>query len=149
MVPTTFVSESVSQATLLASPLELDALVIDSVYPTITEAIHNRIAMRVGVLSRVLTPMLLWQLPFRAGISLRDLRPIDQIPNVGCPLLISCGDHDQHTTLAETRRMFAAAKEPKQLVIFPSAAHVDLLEFDSERYRREILAFLEEHLHGL
>jgi hypothetical protein len=37
---------------------EVDALVIEMVYPTIDEAVNNRLTMRLGRWSRVLTPLL-------------------------------------------------------------------------------------------
>ena len=44
-------------AALLGSPLNVDAMVLESVYPTITQAINNRIRMRLGLLSSVVSPM--------------------------------------------------------------------------------------------
>ena len=38
-------------STLLASPLEVDAIVIESVYPTVTDAVYDRVAIRIGPLS--------------------------------------------------------------------------------------------------
>ena len=35
-------------AALLATPLGIDALVLESVYPTITEAVHDRVSTRLG-----------------------------------------------------------------------------------------------------
>lgn len=133
-------------ATLLASPLEIDALVLESVYPTITEAVHNRVSVRLGPLSHALAPLLLCQLKPRLGISTSDLRPIDRIASVDCPVLLAAGDADRHTSIAETRRMFDTAVSPKQLVIFEDAHHTDLLKHNPKKYNDEILPFLDEHL---
>ncbi len=133
-------------AALLGSPLEIDALVIESVYPTVTEAVHDRVSAQVGPLSHTLAPLLLCQLQPRLGVSTDDLCPIDNIDDIHCPLLIASGDADQHTPLAETQRMFETAIAPKQLVIFAGAAHVDLLAHDSQKYEREIMPFLRVHL---
>lgn len=62
--------------------------------------------------------------------------------------MIASGDLDKHTTLAETCRIFETATEPKRLSIFQGAMHVDLLAHDSEKYKREIVSFLDEHLKG-
>lgn len=124
----------------------LDALVLESVYPTITEAIHNRIAIRLGPLAWPLTPLLTAQLPLRLDCSAADLRPIDHIATVGCPVLVLAGAADQHTPPAETQRLFAAAAEPKHLALFEGAAHIDLHGHDRERYERDVLAFLAQAL---
>ncbi len=133
-------------ASLLGSPLDIDALVLESVYPTVSEAVQNRVSMRLGSFSSVLAPTLLCQLRPRLGITTNDLRPIDHIASVDCPVLVAAGDLDRHTTLAETHRLFAAAIEPKELVIFHGAAHVDLLEFAPKQYASTVLAFLNRHL---
>ena len=132
-------------AALLASPLNIDAMVLESVYSTISEAVHNRVSMRLGVLGQLVTPTLLFQLKPRLGISPAQLRPIDKIGDVSCPVLVASGDCDLHTTIAETRRLYDAALEPKRLVIFEGAAHVDLLAYDPGKYQ-EILAFLDANL---
>lgn len=133
-------------AALLASPLAIDALVLESVYPTIEEAVNNRLAMRIGPLSYAASPFLLCQLQPRLGISPSSLRPIDHVAQTDCPLLIASGDQDQRTTLAETQRLFDTAKEPKQLSIFEGVAHSDLLAKNPEQYKNDIISFLKAHL---
>ena len=133
-------------AALLASPLDIDALVLESVYPTITEAVYDRVDRRYGQMKQVLAPALLCQLKPRLGISTDDLRPIDYIDDVACPVLVVAGDLDEHTTIAESRRIFAQAAEPKKFVVFAGAGHVDLLKHDADKYQAEVLSFLLSHL---
>lgn len=133
-------------ATLLAGPLGVDAIVLESVYSTIDEAINNRLAMRIGPFRHLVGPLLKQQLEWQLGIDRSQLRPLDHVGEVGCPVLIMAGDEDQHTTIEEMERMFDAAREPKQLHIFQGAGHVDLESFDSEEYRRVVIAFLTDHL---
>lgn len=133
-------------AALLASPLGVDAIVLESVYPSIAEAVDNRVSMRVGPLSAGLSPLLLWQIRPRIGISASELRPIDNIVHAETPVLIAGGELDRHTTLAETQRLFDAALAPKKLVVFEGADHRDLFAYDPKTYRREILAFLSAYL---
>jgi fermentation-respiration switch protein FrsA (DUF1100 family) len=133
-------------ATLLGAPREIDALVLEAVYPTIEEAVEDRAKMRLGPLSFILTKLLLLQLKPRLGLSAEQLRPIDHIHKIGCPIVVTAGDLDLHTRIDETRRMFEAATEPKKLVIFEGAAHIDLLDHDPELYQREILGFFKQCL---
>ena len=133
-------------ATLLAVPLGVDAIVIESVYPTISEAVYNRVAIRLGPLNHLVAPALLCQLKPRLGMSPSDLRPIDFVSKVGCPLLVLAGDADAHTPLEETQRMFAEAEEPKRLVVFENAVHEDLMAFDRELYETEVGEFFEAYL---
>jgi uncharacterized protein len=91
-------------------------------------------------------PALLVQLKPRLGISPSQLRPIDHIADVGCPVLIAAGESDLHTTLAETKRLYNAAREPKQLAVFNGADHSDLLNYDPVQYRKAVVSFLDAHL---
>ncbi len=133
-------------ATLLGAPREIDALVLESVYPTIDEAVDDRTRMRLGPFGFVLTKLLLLQIQPRLGISPAELRPIDKIVQFTCPILIISGDKDRHTTLPETKRLFANANEPKELVIFQDAPHIDLLEHDRNLYEEKVLGFFQRHL---
>ena len=133
-------------AALLAGPLDVDAMVLESVYTTIAQAVDNRVRKRVGVLSRFASPLLLLQLQPRLGVRAADLRPIDHITTVGCPVLIASGGLDEHTTRVDTEQMLATAREPKELLIFPDAAHVDLFSHDAKMYTDEVVAFFHRHL---
>lgn len=131
---------------LLASPLEIDAMVLESVYPTISHAVYDRVEMRLGAIKYVAAPILLGQLPLRLGISANDLRPIDFANRIDCPVLILAGEKDLHTPMDESQMMFDAAKEPKEMVTFFGAAHEDLQEYDPEQYHTKVVEFLRATL---
>lgn len=133
-------------ATLLAAPLPIDAAVLEAVYPTIEEAIDNRTRMRLGPVAPLATQLLLVQLRPRLGFWPSELRPIEHIAQLDCPVLILGGEDDEHTPPAETRRLFAAAVGPKELDLFSGAPHRDLYRFDREHYEQRVLPFLEENL---
>ena len=134
-------------ATVLDNPQPAPAaMVLESMYPTIEEALKDRLALHLGAWARVLSPLLLCQLPWRTGVSAAELRPIEQIGRLRSPLLLVAGSEDQHTTLAETERLFAAAAEPKSLWIVQGAAHVDLHRVDRAAYEARVGGFLASHL---
>jgi alpha-beta hydrolase superfamily lysophospholipase len=136
-------------ATLLAGPpLEVQGVVLEAVYPSIDRAVVNRLRMRIGPFAPVVAPLLLAQLRPRLHLGAADLKPVEHIGAIGCPVLLIGGTLDRHTTVADTERLFAAAREPKELWLIPNAAHVDFLEFAGEAYRRRILAFLAAALSG-
>ena len=126
---------------------ELDALVLESVYPTITDAVQDRLAMRLGpTASRVLAPLLLVQIPLRLGFGTDRLRPVDAIAHVRAPLLVVSGTEDLHTRWPETQALFEAAPEPKALWPVKCAAHVDLHGFDAPAYEARLGPWLKAHL---
>lgn len=131
---------------LLASPLRIDALVLEAVYPTIEEAVHNRVAAKLGPLSSIPAELLLVQLRPRLGISASQLRPIDHLPKVGCPVYLIAGAEDRHTPTAETRAMFAATRQPKALWLIDGAVHEDLHRVSPVEYKTRIVGFLNQHM---
>ena len=60
-------------------------------------------------------------------------------------LLISV-TNDQHTTVAETERLFAAARQPKALWIVPGGGHFNMHAYAGKEYENRILDFLERYL---
>ncbi len=129
-------------AALLASPaLDVDAMVLEMVYPSIDQAIKNRLTMRLGGWSHVLTPLLTVQFKARFGITADALRPIDKVGSVRCPKLFIVGAQDQHTSLEESRQMFEMASEPKELWVVNNAEHVDLYPLAKREYEQHVVDF--------
>jgi fermentation-respiration switch protein FrsA (DUF1100 family) len=134
-------------ATLLSEPpLRADAIVLEMVYPTIEQAISNRLTLKLGGWASVLTPLLTVQLKLRGGISANQLHPIANAGRVVAPKLFIAGSEDQHTTLDESRELFAAAAEPKELWVLEGAKHVDAHAFAAGEYERRVLLFFEQHI---
>ena len=140
------VSMGGAAAMLSSPPLATDAIVLEQVYPTLREAIGDRIAMRLGLWSKILTPLLSWQLRPRLGVSDEALRPFDHVARISAPKLFLGGSEDRHTTPDETQRMVDAAIEPKEMWIVAKARHVDLCRFAKADYEERILAFFSRHL---
>lgn len=136
-----------ASALLGARPIDVDALVLEAVYPSLLEAIEARIAMRMGRFSsKILAPLFLAQVKPRIGAPTSALRPIEGIRHIKSPVLVAGGSHDPKTPFAQTERLFAAAPEPKELWRVEGAAHEDFLARDPGGYRDRVLGFLRRHL---
>jgi len=132
-------------AALLATPpLKVDALVLEEVYPTIEIATRNRMENYLGVFGGTLTPILLNLLKWRLGVSPSQLRPLDHIGNVECPVLIMSGEKDRNTRISDTRMLVEHARSPKQVWFVPNAGHVDLHRAARQEYETRVLAFLAQ-----
>ena len=140
------VSMGGAAAILATPPLNINALVVEMVYPTINEAVDDRLTMRLGGWARVLTPLMLLQLRPQLGFSSNTLRPIDHVGQLTIPKLFIAGANDRHTTLGESRRLFEAASSPKDFWIVPGAAHVDLHSASKVEYEQRVLEFLRSNL---
>jgi len=141
-------------ALLAPKPLEIDALVLESVHSDIRSATENRILATLTPIIGSAAPfvsgpvasLLELVVPPFLGVRTADLRPIDRIANVRAPILVAGGMLDDRTFISETRAMFARANEPKRLWVVPRARHVDLEGFTPDEYREHVLGFLIETL---
>lgn len=125
-------------------PIRVDAMVLEAVYPSMEQAVSNRLRMRMGRPGVLLAPLLTIQLKPRLGLTTADLRPIDRIDEAGCPILIVNGIRDRHTTPEQASELFDHAREPKWLWLVPGARHVDLDRFAGKQYQERILSFFAD-----
>jgi fermentation-respiration switch protein FrsA (DUF1100 family) len=138
-------------ALLGPTPLPVDALVLEAVYPDIGAATANRISAVLGspigsLVAEPLAHAFELLMPPLLGVVPAELRPIDHIADVVAPLLIVSGTRDTRTTARETVAMFDRAREPKLLWLVEGAGHVDLENYAPEAYRTHVLAFLADTL---
>jgi uncharacterized protein len=125
-------------------PVAADAFVLESVYPTIEDAVANRLAMRFGGLGRFAAPLLYWQIPLRTGVGREELRPLQAIRKIQVPVLVAGGTRDRQTPADETRRLFDAVGGAKTLWLVEGAIHEDLYDFNRAEYRLRLLRFLDK-----
>ncbi|MBA2484292.1 MAG: prolyl oligopeptidase family serine peptidase [Nitrosomonas sp.] len=124
----------------------LDAVILESLHPTIEEAVENRLKLHFGEYGSMLLPLILFHLSFYLDIPIKDLNPIEKINNLNSPLLLISGTNDAHTTLPETERLFAAARDPKEIWIIPGAGHFNMHSYAGRTYENRISAFLLQYL---
>jgi pimeloyl-ACP methyl ester carboxylesterase len=140
------ISMGAAAAVLAEPPLDIQALVLESMYPTIVEATKDRIEIRLGPLARGLSPLLTCQIKLRAGCNIDDLRPIVHVAEITTPKLFLAGTIDRETKFSEAQQIFTAAANPKAFVPFDGARHQDLCHFAPEQYHKLILDFLATNL---
>jgi alpha-beta hydrolase superfamily lysophospholipase len=140
------VSMGGAAALLAEPPLDTQALVLEMVYPTIEQAIDDRLRMNLGAWGTVFRPLMTAQLRLRLGIGADDLRPVDHAGRVSAPKLFIAGEQDRHTTLEESKHLFDAAAGPKELWIVEGARHEDLHVLKGREYETRVLGFFEKYL---
>jgi fermentation-respiration switch protein FrsA (DUF1100 family) len=141
------ISLGAAAALLGPAPLQLDALVLESLYPHIDAALANRLRIRLGpvagpLFTPLLVPVFKLLLPPVLGVRPDELRPIDHIGAVAAPVLVASGTADSHTPLHEAQALFQHAPEPKLFWAVPGARHVDLERHDPGQYWPVVLPFL-------
>lgn len=79
---------------------------------------------------------------FRAN----DVSPLDAVRNLSIPLLVIAGERDGLINAEYSRRLFAAAGEPKEYYPIPGAAHSDTWAVAGKQYEETVLGFLRRSL---
>ena len=59
---------------------------------------------------------------------------INKVKSLQIPVLFIHGMNDETVPVTMSQKLFAAAPEPKKLLLLPNAGHNDLAEVDSDRY---------------
>jgi alpha-beta hydrolase superfamily lysophospholipase len=122
------------------------AVVLEQMYSTISRAVTSQVRNYVGPFAPLVAPLVSIQAESRLGIPENRLRPIDRMSKLGVPVLIICGTEDKHTPIEDSRALFDAAHEPKELWAVAGAGHVNLQAFAKKEYERRVGEFLARYL---
>jgi fermentation-respiration switch protein FrsA (DUF1100 family) len=137
-------------ATLLGpGPVQANAFVLESVYPTIRQAVSDRLATWFGPLSGVgrwFTPAVINIVGSEIGVSEAELQPISRIGKIRAPLLLLAGSDDPYTPLVEAESLYARAPSPKTFWAVHGAGHEDLHAFGRAEYEQRVGDFLKRYL---
>lgn len=116
--------------------------VLESVYPTLANAVDRRFRRTVflpgWLAGSAMIPIAEWRL----GVSASVVSPRDAIAGLRCPVLVVAGELDTHTLPDDARELFKHAPEPKTWWLVPGAAHIDLYGFAKQDYERRLLDFI-------
>lgn len=139
---------SLGAASLLFSDKHssFSAIVLESLYSTIDEAVKNRLQIYLGPSGSLFTPLFLSQLKWQLEIPPNSLRPIDLVSQLQAPVLFVHGTEDRHTTLLEAEQLFEAIPEPKTFYRVRGAAHINLHKYAGDEYEQRIVSFFAHHL---
>jgi len=133
-------------ASVLASPaLDVDVLILESVYSDVETAIANRIKARIPG-GQYLTPLLALQIKPRAGIDASKLSPVLEAHRVKAATLVLSGELDVQTTVDDTILLYESLPAPKLMKIIDGVGHDDLERHDPDVYWNIVEPFLQKNL---
>jgi len=137
-------------ATLLGpGPITANAFVLESVYPTIRDAVSDRLATWTwpfSMVGRWFTSPVIDAVGSEIGVSESQLQPIDRIGRVRAPVLVISGTADPYTPIAEAESLYAHAPAKKSFWAVAGAGHEDLHDYAPREYERRVGGFLAQWL---
>ena len=75
---------------------------------------------------------------------LKDRFPsIERVPRLTSPALLIAGDRDRIVPISQTRALFDAAREPKELLVLPGADHNDEELVEGPTMIERVVAFVD------
>lgn len=128
-------------------PLDVDALVMMSVYPDIRTAIANRIETVAGTLpAAAIEPLLSYQSIARYGVWPDKLSPLAALKKVRVPVMLVGGELDAYTPPAETEAMYRAAPPGSEWWILGGMGHDEVVRAADPAFRQKLKAYLDRSL---
>lgn len=124
---------------------EVRFVITESAYTSLTDNITEGVRDLTGLPPFPFAPLLIWFGERETGVSMQQVRPIDDVPLIAPrPILFIHGQQDSTIPVRNSLQLYQAAHEPKQLYLVPNAGHVDLVEADPQEFERQVVGFLDK-----
>ena len=123
---------------------DVRCVICESVYDEMTNAVDRRMRHYTGIPGWLGASLLVPFAEQRLELEIDDVKPAAHIAKLPCPVFIISGGKDDRTWPEDTDRLFAAAREPKELWMVEEARHEDLFRFAG--YQEKVQRFLRQHL---
>jgi uncharacterized protein len=137
------VSQGGATIALAAANLsELRWAILESVYPTLPNAVDRRFRAVFGIAGSVLGSAMVPIAEWRLGVRASGIAPREYVHALACPVLAITGEADRHTFSADAREVFEQIRSPKRWEVITGAGHVDLYGHARERYEAVVREFL-------
>jgi len=139
------VSMGAAIALLAAPDLPVAAVIADAPFAELHHPVASRMRQAGYPLSNIGARLVVGGAMLRARSRLTD--PIRAVARIAPrALLVIAPREDRLISWTQSRRLFEAAGEPKELVVVEGAGHAEAYAVDPVAYRDRVLAFLERHL---
>lgn len=126
---------------------DIKAVVADSPFETADRAVEEGFTRVTGLPRFPFAPITLQFIEWRLGLSPGDVAPVDHVAAISPrPLLIIHGAADTEVSPDNSKALFAAAGEPKELKLLPGIEHARGMRDLPTQYSELILGFFDRYL---
>lgn len=123
------------------------AVIAMSAYASLEDNIVEGVEGLTGLPAFPFAPLVIWFGEREAGLNIRHMRPIDDIPHIAPrAVMLIHGKLDTLIPVRNAHRLYHAAREPKELYIIRNAGHVGLMQAEPREYERRVTEFLRRAL---
>lgn len=120
---------------------EIEAVVIDSAFPTLDEV------FKLNVPQPVFQPVIRFFAEWETGVSMDKVRPVDEIGKISPrAVFIIQGNADSLAAIDAAKRLYDSAGEPKLLWAEDGVPHLGMYPLEREQYAKRVIEFFNEYL---
>ena len=129
-----------------AADPRIEAVVAEASFANLREASYDYAGLRRSPLfgMTIFRPFS-WTLLYRGeeltGFPIAEVSPEKAVASRAFPVLLICDEKDEALPCRHTRRIYAAARGPKQLWEVPGASHTAAMGFQPAQFHRRVLEF--------
>jgi len=125
----------------------IKATIAESAFTSLEDNIEQGVRELTGLPSFPFAPLVVWFGEREVGAKIHLVRPIDHLAQIAPrAILFIHGEQDSLVDVSNSRSLFEAAKEPKELYIIPNAGHGGLLEANPDEFENRVVTFLDQYL---
>jgi len=123
------------------------AVIAQSAFTSLEDNIAEGVEGLTGLPAFPFAPLVSWFGERMTGISVRSVRPIDEIANISPrAVMLIHGQEDMLVPVRNAMQLYRAAREPKELYIIPNVGHGGFYQADPSEYERRLVQFLQSAL---
>ncbi len=122
---------------------EIGAVIADSAFPTLEDALHQAVSLAV------LRPLIRFFGERESGVRVNMLRPVDQIGRISPrPVFIIQGASDDFIPSDSILRLYEAARAPRSFWLGTGVGHAQMFNTYPDEYEQRAIAFFDTSILG-
>lgn len=146
------VGHSMGGATVVRSAArlpEIDAVVAESSFTSLEDNVVEGVRYIAHLPAFPFAPMIIYFGQKEAGLDITLVRPIDDVAQIAPrPILFIHGEEDRLILPENSRLLYAAAGDPKELYMIPGVNHIGVLEQNNVEFEARFVGFFDTYLLG-
>ncbi len=129
-----------------AETSDIKAVIADSSFTALKEQ-GERLFKGSFLPSSIFLKPLVWMYEIYFRVNADEIAPINKVHRISPgAIMVIGGGADEQMPSSDAMRLFAAAREPKELWLVPGAVHGGTVYMAGDEYMKRVLRFLDTHL---